>query len=515
MPRLSALCFLLVAALGLLATPHSVAQENLLNLPRLTPGKTGMENALWIENDLSRQFQKTSRVVIADIKGPGTITMIHFAMPAAQIMQPSNKLNRDVLIRIYWDGEKQPSVDCPLVDFFCDPAGQRDEINTMLVNKRRGWNAYFPMPFRRSARVELVYEGPLPPGQKLWEAMPAYSYVMYRGSESIPADCGYFHAHWRQETLLIGKKDYLALEAAGKGKFVGWNVTIRRFSPGDYPVDMNEKFFVDGEKTASVEFQGMEDSFGFSYGFPESQNFFPRMGYFPFFKGAAAYRFFTSDAISFERSLRVAIGFGPKDVADFAKEFSKPGNELQLSSTAYWYQQEPHAALPAMPPVADRAPAPQSAVWPGKEKLPTAEELKARGVKLEMLCGRPDKEVIFAEPGYAAEAKAGFSWTAWPLPVYHARAHEREVDIDLTVPAKTAGKLRIFVVDPDQFQGGRKETIMVAGRSIATVENFVAGRWLECDVSADDTTGGKVPIQVANTHEGANAVISIVEWIGK
>ena len=76
--------------------------------------------------------------------------MIHFALPMAM------KLNRDVLLKIYWDGEKDPSVDCPLVDFFCDPAGTQDDICTALVNKRRGWNAYFPMPFRKSARVELV-----------------------------------------------------------------------------------------------------------------------------------------------------------------------------------------------------------------------------------------------------------------------------------------------------------------------------------------------------------------------
>ena len=257
---------------------------------------------------------------------------------------------------------------------------------------------------------------------------------------TIPADAGYFHAHWRQAAVLAGKEDYVALEAAGRGKFVGWNVTIRRPTPGDYPVNVNEKFFVNGEKIASVEFQGLEDSFGFSWGFPETQSQFPRTGFFPFLNGAMGYRFFTQDSIGFEKSLRVAIGFGPKDAPFFFTEFSKPNSMLQFSSTVYWYQQEPHAALPAMPSAADRAPAPQAAFWPGKEKLPTPEELKARGVKLEMLCGRPEKEVIFSEPGYAAKAKSGFTYAGWPPPAYHCRADEREVTIDLTVPAKTAGK---------------------------------------------------------------------------
>jgi hypothetical protein len=515
MPRIPLSCLLLVAVLSSFAAPHCVSQEPLDDLPRLIPGKVGMQNALWIENDLSRQFKTTSRVVIADIKGPATITMIHFALPASQFAQPPKRLNRDVLIKIYWDGEKEPSVDCPLVDFFCDPAGTRDEVNSMLVNKRRGWNAYFPMPFRQSAKIELVYDGPLPPGKDLWAAMPAYSYVMYRTAESIPADSGNFHAHWRQSPVMIGKEDYLALDAKGKGKFIGWNVTIRRPTPGDYPVDVNEKFFVDGEKTASVEFQGLEDSFGFSWGFPETPSLLPRTGFFQFLNGAAGYRFFTQDSISFDKSLRVAIGFGPKDEAWFFPEFSKPGSMLQLSSTAYWYQQEPHAAFPPMPPAVDRAPAPQSAFWPGKEKLPSADELRNRGVKLEMLCGRPEKEVIFAEPGFSAEAKAGYAYAGWDPPVYHCRADSKEVQIELTVPAKIVGKVRLFVADPDRFQGGRRETIQVAGKSLGKVEDFANGRWLEHELTAEETQNGKVLIQVANSHEPANAVVSIVEWIAK
>ena len=144
------------------------------DLPRLVAGRTRAENALWIENSLTARFNSSKQVMVADIKGPAVITMIHFAMPQTL------KLNRDVLLKAYWDGETMPSIDCPLVDFFCDPAGLRDEVNTSLVNKRRGFNAYFPMPFRTSAKIELVYDGPMSPGEELWKAMPCYSYVMYR-----------------------------------------------------------------------------------------------------------------------------------------------------------------------------------------------------------------------------------------------------------------------------------------------------------------------------------------------
>ena len=201
-----------VLGIGMVMQQAAFAQGDLADLPTLLPGRAFTRNALWGENDKSVQFTTTKRVVIADIKGPATITMIHFALPMAM------KLNRDAVLKIYWDDETSPSVDCPMVDFFCDAAGIRDEVNTALVNKRQGWNAYFPMPFRKSARVELVYDGPLPPGQQLWAAMPAYSYVMYRTEDKIPESAGYFHASWRHEDRAAGQGGIRRLGREGQGE---------------------------------------------------------------------------------------------------------------------------------------------------------------------------------------------------------------------------------------------------------------------------------------------------------
>ena len=477
------------------------------DLPRLVPGRTAAQNALWIENPLSARFNSSKRVVVAEVKGPAVITMIHFAMP--QML----KLNRDVLLKAYWDGERSPSIDCPLVDFFCDPAGLREQVNTALVNKRRGFNAYFPMPFRKSAKIELVYDGPVEPGDELWRMMPCYSYVMYRTLDKVPEDAGYFHAHWRQEALLLGNRDYVALEAKGKGKFLGWNVTVRRPGRAGYPVDENEKFYIDGEQTPSIEFQGLEDSFGFSWGFPPTESMFPLTGYFPFMKGALGYRFFINDAVSFEKSLRVLIGFGANEDPAFHDQFSKRGSTLQLSSAVYWYQVEPHAPLPPMPAAADRAPAPEAPFWPDEEKLPSAEELKKRAVRFLMLCGRPEKEIVYAEQGFGAVAKSGYAWDGWNLPVYHCRAADEELQIELTVPKGARGKVRLYVIDPDSFQGGRKQTLLVGGKSLGLVEGFQQGRWLEQAIGADDSADGKILIQAHNARQGSNAVISIIEWV--
>ena len=358
------LCLLLTAA------QTAVAQIDIGGLPTLQPGCVSAKNSLWIESPGAQQFNKSKTALIADIKGPATITMIHFAKPNwVQEPDPNGVLNRDLLLKIYWDGEKQPSVDCPLVDFFCDPAGINIEVNTALVNKRRGWNAYFPMPFRKSARIELVYDGPLAPGGELVGKMPCYAYVMYRTLDKVPDTTAYFHAYWRQELLPLGKRDYSVVDIKGKGKFVGVNITVRQ--PGwvwgkgvlgqPYPVDENEKFYIDGEKEPSVEFQGLEDAFGFSWGFPPTPSQFPLTGWFPFYKGACAYRFFVQDAISFDKSLSMKIGFGKLDLPVWAETYAKPENSLQFSSTAYWYQLEPHSPMPPLPPAAQRAPAPDKA----------------------------------------------------------------------------------------------------------------------------------------------------------
>jgi hypothetical protein len=491
----------LAAGLGL-GEPLGVEE-----LPRLVAGRTRAENALWIENSLTARFNSAKQVSVAEIQGPAVITMIHFAMPQTLT------LNRDVLLKAYWDGETMPSIDCPLVDFFCDPAGLREEVNTSLVNKRRGFNAYFPMPFRTSAKIELVYDGPLAPGEQLWKAMPCYSYVMYRTLRAVPPDSGYLHASWRQEGLLLGQRDYVALEARGRGKFVGWNVTIRRPGRSSYPVDENEKFYVDGEQTASIEFQGLEDSFGFSWGFPPTESLFPLTGWFPFLKGACGYRFFVNDAISFEKALEVKIGFGVNEAPSFRTEFSQPGNTLQLSSVVYWYQTEPHAPLPAMPGAAKRTPAPEVAFWPDQEKLPATADLQRRGVQLLMLCGRPEKEIVYAQPGFTARTLSGYAWDGWGMPVYHCRADNKEVQIELDVPKAARGAVRVYVIDPDNFEGGRQEEVSVAGRSLGAIREFQEGRWLEQPIGPAQSAEGRVLIEARNLRQGSNAVLSVIEWL--
>ena len=140
-------------------------------------------------------------------------------------------------------------------------------------------------------------------------------------------------------------------------------------------------------------------------------------------------------------------------------------------------------------------------------------ELRARGVRFYMLCGRPEKEVLFADEGFAAEVKSGYAYDGWPVPVYHCRASESQVEIVLTVPTTASGRVRVYIIDPDHFQGGRSQDVTVDGKSSSPITEFADGRWLEWSVGPDETADGRIVIKARNAKANANAVVSIVEWI--
>ena len=467
-------------------------------------GATHMVNSLWIEVPKDRQFGKRRTVTIADIKGPGVITMIHFAMPATL------HLGREVVLRIYWDGEKHPSVEAPLVDFFCDPNGTLDQIDTVFLNKNRGWNCYFPMPFRRSARITLTNDDPNLNEGSLWQGSPCYAYVIWRDAPRMPKNTLYFCAHWRQRTLLLGKRDFVALRAKGAGRFIGWNVTVRGVAPGGvgYPVDENEKYYIDGASKPSIQFMGLEDSFGFSWGFPEKASEFPYTGWHPYYQGASAYRFFVNDAIDFHKSLRVAIGFGPHDDPSFRKIYSQPDHTLQLDACCYWYQTEPHLTWSAMPSLPDRQPARdlvQLQQWEAKAKA-----YREKDEALVVNCGIPDNTIEFADKGWSCMLVQGYGYNGFARQVTHCWADYHNLKITIGCPKGVSGTLRLYLLDGDRFRGGRRERIWVDGRNIGDYGDFYEGEWVNIPVTLQETAHGKIYIRAQNLIPKNNAVISTV-----
>ncbi len=140
----------------------------------------------------------------------------------------------------------------------------------------------------------------------------------------------------------------------------------------------------------------------------------------------------------------------------------------------------------------------------------------ADNLKLYVRCGIPPNEIIVAKDGYDAAMKQGFTsaWgPKWEPPVYHCRADEKAVKIDLTVPQGARGTLRLYIIDPDRFYGGRQEEIKINGASLGLMEDFVSGKWIDYPMTGEMTQGGLVSIEVVNARQEGNCVVSLIEWV--
>jgi len=278
--------------------------------------------------------------VMADIKGAGAIQHI-WMTPTG-----NNRLN---IFRIYWDGEKEPSVECPVGDFFACGMGQYTQVTSapVCVNPGSGFNCYWQMPFRKACKITMTNLDD--------KGMTLYYQVDYTLTH-VPDDMAYFHAQFRRVNPLPDKQDYTIVDSIkGRGQYVGTYMIWGSNSPGWWG-EGEIKFFMDGdEKFPTICGTGTEDYFCGSYGFitPGTNDYQifttpytgmpqvilsdkqPRFG---------LYRWHITDPIRFEKDLRVTIQ---------ALGWQSEGRYLplkdDLSSVAYWYQTEPHNAFPKLP----------------------------------------------------------------------------------------------------------------------------------------------------------------------
>ena len=309
-------------------------------------------------------------VTLAEIEGPGAINHIWITVDAKTTDADCFVL-RDLVLRMYWDDEEEPSVESPLGDFFCCGFGRECNVNSMpiAVVPSRGLNCYFQMPFRKKARITLENQHVNP--------IPAFfyqvDYCLY--DEGLPEDIAYFHAQWRREKITQLQKDYVILDnVKGKGHYVGTYMaltTLERYWWGEGEV----KFYIDGdEEYPTICGTGTEDYFGGSWSFAKQvdgktveQNYCtPYLGY-PYYSShdelihnfyhnndvmpmRGFYRWHIQDPICFDEDLKVTIqqiGVGYRGLFE---------RQDDVASVAYWYQAEPHNSFPELPGKEDRWP---------------------------------------------------------------------------------------------------------------------------------------------------------------
>jgi len=300
---------------------------------------------------------------IADIEGPGAIQHIW--------MTPTGNW-RTTILRIYWDGEANPSVECPIGDFFCCGFGSDDASNhtganfrqlnslAVCVNPGSAFNCYWEMPFRKHCRITVENIKPATANEPDKDHMTLFYQIDYTLTD-VPADCAYFHAQFRRSNPLPYKAVHTLLDGVvGQGHYVGtyiaWGVNNNGWW-GEGEI----KFYLDGDQVfPTINGTGTEDYFNGSYDFVNSE----KKQYEEFtspYSGLAQvirpdglyqsqqrfglYRWHIVDPVRFDHDLRVTI----QDLA-----WRPSGGYLPLSddiaSVAFWYQTEPHAAFPKLPP---------------------------------------------------------------------------------------------------------------------------------------------------------------------
>jgi len=289
-------------------------------------------------------------VTLLDTEGSGTITHVWITIASREMFHL-----KKLVLRAFWDNETTPSVEAPMGDFFGLGLGDYFLYHSLplSVGSDKALNCFFPMPFRTHAKLTVTNEG-----KEKVEAF--YFNVDYRAySRPAATDAFYFHAQYRQAIPnkavqsdgknLYGESNYVWLDATGRGHFVGVTMSVLENADGWWG-EGDDMFFVDGERAPSINGTGTEDYFLGAWDFggkPFAYDLFgaPQVG--PERAGSrwSVYRFHLDSPITFTKSLRATIEHGhANDRGD------------NYYSVAYWYQAEPHAAFPPLPPVDDRLP---------------------------------------------------------------------------------------------------------------------------------------------------------------
>ncbi len=302
--------------------------------------------------------------VLLDVKGAGCITHIWFTLHS---IEP--EYLRKMVLKMYWDGEGTPSVLTPIGDFFgvghATGATYASLPMVMAPREGMGFNCYFPMPFSQGARIEVHNEN-------FCTETRLYYNIDYELWDTPREELGRFHACWKRENPTAGafeppemadkthqhidvnlsdKENYLILEAQGAGQYVGCSLNIhnlrRSKQGGNWYGEGDEMIFIDDDNEGvrwppTLHGTGTEDYFNMAWAPNEAFDspFFglPKPGGKEFSGKLSWYRWHIPDPVRFSRSIRVSIEHGHAN-----------RRSDDFSSTAYWYQLEPHTPFEILP----------------------------------------------------------------------------------------------------------------------------------------------------------------------
>lgn len=358
--------------LMLLILPWSLSAQEIWQLREYSSRRISSYDTTGANDDgnWKNKIEPEETRVIGQVDGPGIIKHIWMTI-ASNERQHLKK----IVLRIFWDDEETPSVEAPIGDFFGLGLGKYFLYDSeyLSVGSQRALNASFEMPFRESAKITITNEGE--------RAIDAFYYnIDWERHRSLPENIAYFHAQYRQEVPTegwttdwelngdekintkenkTGEENYVILEAEGKGHYIGVTHSIIQ-NQGDWWGEGDEMIYIDGAEKPQIHGTGAEDYYlgAWCYGgcginpFGHQQPTFdydeygnPRNGGDD--RGAqwTVYRFHSESPVVFNESIRMTIEHGHAN-----------HRSDNYYTVAYWYQTEPHAPFPNLPPVEERIP---------------------------------------------------------------------------------------------------------------------------------------------------------------
>lgn len=392
--------------------------------------------------------------VVLDHEGPAVIRRLWVTVSS----RDPHYLRR-IALKMFWDGEAEPSVLAPLGDFFANGFDRRHYAALPMGVSSGGFFSYLPMPFRERARI-VVENGTGRPIDAF------YFNIDLAESDDLPAEVATFHAWWHRDPRTTRSEPHLVLDARGRGQFVGLSLNAESHTGRLWFLEGDEILWVDGEPRGQG--TGTEDYFNAGWYFDQGEFAAPFHGLVmkdDSLARIAAYRWHVPDPIPFGDSIRVEIehGHANQEVADYA-------------TTAYWYQIEPHAPLPDLPPADDRRVLavklpPGTVPAESLTVRPLAQGEEGPGVRVEVPVPRPDRYAVGVYPlggpglGEVVLRMAGGSRRAVSFASDEARTPLPMVVLDTVSAAGSVVVEARFAVEP-QRPATRPELAAAAVRPV-------------------------------------------------
>ncbi len=272
---------------------------------------------------------------LLDAEGPGIIRHMWMTFDKKHV--------RNLILRIYWDGESSPSVETPLGDFMCSAPNCYADMKSMpvCVNPDNALNSYWLMPFKKHAKITV---------ENRCDDEIVFFYTINYTEEPVAADACYFHASFRRTNPVKYGDDFVIADGIkGRGSFAGCFLSWRQSRPGWWG-EGEVKMFIDGDtEFPSICGTGTEDYICGAWGFMDRTFCTPCSGYIA--GGStepgtrhALYRFHIQDPVWFNTDIKVTV-----QTLGWTDNNRYLPLEEDVSAVAYWYQNEPHAPLPALP----------------------------------------------------------------------------------------------------------------------------------------------------------------------